>query len=88
MTCLEILSVQEPFYGKDDLTVFHQLSHEKHPDRPRNMQIGFYNEIWDVMLQCWGKNPEDRPGMLNITTFLGKFRIVEPFPGNMSLSCY
>ncbi len=84
MTCLEILSVQEPFYGKDDKAVLRQLSHGKHPDRPSNMQTGFYNEIWDMILQCWRKNPKDRPAMSDVTTFLGKFKSVEPPPGNMS----
>ena len=84
MTCLEVLSVQQPFYGKDDQTVLRQLSHGKHPDRPSNMQTSFYDEIWDMMLQCWKKDPKDRPAMSNVTTFLEKFRIVDLPPGNMS----
>jgi len=83
MICLEILSVQEPFYGQDDRTVLRQLSHGKHPERPSNMRIGLHNDIWGLMLKCWTKNPKDRPSMSHVTTFLEKFRSFDLPPGNM-----
>ena len=57
MVCLEILSGRIPFHGKDDKGVEHHLDHGKHPDRSASIS----EEMWDLMLRCWSKNPEARP---------------------------
>jgi len=83
MICLEVLSVQEPFYGQDDRTVLRQLSHGKHPDRPSNMRTGLHSDIWDLMLRCWTENPKNRPSMSYVAILLEEFRNFELLLGDM-----
>ncbi len=76
MLCFEILSGDVPFSSKSDDGVRHQLEQSKHPDRPGRLATskGLDTGMWDFMCRCWEKNPDRRPSMSRVKSFLLELR--------------
>jgi son of sevenless-like protein len=78
MVCLEILSGQLPFHGKDAKGVDRALKHGKLPDRFQSIS----DEMWSLMLKCWSKNPDARPPITAVRASLERIR--SHSPGNVT----
>jgi hypothetical protein len=59
MVMYEVLSGKKPFSGYNRYDIIVRIHKGKRPVRPRGDKVG--DEIWNMLEQCWKRNPGDRP---------------------------
>jgi serine/threonine protein kinase len=62
MVAIEILTEQIPyFYLRQDSTVIWLVQEGLRPDRVACLPTIFTNTMWELLVDCWKKDPKDRP---------------------------
>ncbi|KAG9089273.1 hypothetical protein FS749_001458 [Ceratobasidium sp. UAMH 11750] len=77
MTCLEIITGQQPFEGYHlNPLVSLAVLEGKHPERPDQVSKGtkFGDERWSVMLACWDMKPQLRPLSGDVKDMIGRLK--------------
>ncbi|CAE6487832.1 unnamed protein product [Rhizoctonia solani] len=65
MVILELLTNDVPYQGMSDLRAIAFIGDGRGPDQPSSLisiKPGFNRIIWGLLLSCWQRNPDDRPG--------------------------
>ncbi|CAE6516359.1 unnamed protein product [Rhizoctonia solani] len=65
MVILELLTNDVPYQGMSDLRAIAFIGDGRSPDQPSSLisiKPGFNRIIWGLLLSCWQRNPDDRPG--------------------------
>ncbi|KAG9100020.1 hypothetical protein FRC06_004599 [Ceratobasidium sp. 370] len=69
MTILEILTGSVPFEGKNEQQVMAAIFKNKHPPRPEDAIPSSStqgDELWSLLVQCWGQDPSARPTAVGV----------------------
>lgn len=73
----EVLSGKVPYHEKrNDRTVIIAIAHGEHPSKPARLSdVSWIDaKLWTMMLDCWKKNPDDRPPVASLLTRLRHYR--------------
>ena len=62
MVIYETISGNRPFYRDLALTALARVLEGKHPDRG----VGFTDDLWRVLEQCWMPQPSERPSVESV----------------------
>ncbi|KAG6841133.1 hypothetical protein C0991_001523 [Blastosporella zonata] len=74
--CYEILTDNVPFHElSNEYTVVFQIMKGGTPSKPHDtsdawLRNGLTAELWDLMLKCWKRDPEERPTMAAVVSQL------------------
>jgi len=75
MVMLETLTGKPPFFGMNELQAATAVAykHEK-PDQNRYPAFPHHNTCWQIMRECWHKDPSRRQEMCNLLQYLNAVR--------------
>ena len=62
MVIYEIISGHLPFHEFADLSVLVKVLNDEHPPR----RVGFTDNVWKVLEQCWKPQPDARPSIEDV----------------------
>ena len=74
MVIYEIISGHLPFHEFADLSVLVKVLNDEHPPR----RVGFTDNVWKVLEQCWKPQPDARPSIEDVLRCL---EMDSPSPG-------
>ena len=75
-----------PYSGCDDIVTLLTIRAGKRPQRPSH---GIPDPVWQLLEECWSRDPQERPSVTQVYNILSKFRSVRPaieeLPGKLTL---
>ena len=75
LTLLQVLTGSVPYSGCDDDTALSNIKAGKTPERPSE---GIPDPIWQLLEECWSKDPTKRPSAAEFYGALSGFRSIHP----------
>lgn len=64
MVIYEVLSGQTPFAQYSTVVTLQKVLGGERPDRPQGAQGRWFTDgVWRVLVQCWQRQPNARPGL-------------------------
>jgi serine/threonine protein kinase len=70
MVILEVLSGEPPFPRDKEFIVMRKVIEGERPERPSG--VGFTDDLWGTLEQCWLPKPDDRPTIEAVLEHLGQ----------------
>ncbi|KAF9456384.1 kinase-like domain-containing protein, partial [Collybia nuda] len=61
---LQVLTGVRPYQGMSEGVICRVLEKRGFPDRPKCGMV--HDDFWELMLKCWSRNSEERPGIADI----------------------
>lgn len=72
MVIYEVLSERVPFHKCSQWVVTTKVVNGGRPERPREEDSWFTDEVWEVLKRCWMHQPGDRPSIEDVLQCLEK----------------
>ena len=89
MVIYQVLAGRSPFGSLGVTYVMSNILRGEHPERPRGAQgMWFTDDLWELLGQCWEKDPESRPSIKDVDECLERVSATwKPLPsqGNMDI---
>jgi len=72
----KVFTGRYPFGELRTPVVITAIVNDKRPARPQETQkLGLTDQVWDMTLRCWGKDPVNRPTVMEVVGFLREWSV-------------
>jgi len=81
-TLFQVLTGGVPYSECDDIVALSQIRAGKMPERPSG---GITDPVWQLLEECWSKDPRERPSTIQVYNTLSIFRAIKVLPEKLKL---
>jgi hypothetical protein len=73
---VQVFTSKTPFFLiQNDVMVLHKVLNGERPPKPVDCEnVGFTDELWDLMQRGWAAEPESRASLVDFIQVLGRSR--------------
>ncbi|TDL14178.1 kinase-like protein, partial [Rickenella mellea] len=67
---LEIFTCKPPFYELSDVQALMAVISDQRPSRPTELASLDFDDVWELIQNCWSTQPNNRPGMEDVIVLI------------------